>query len=49
MKDEAGDVAIREFFGLKLQMYSFSLDDKSEHKKQKVRIKMLKKYLTLNK
>ena len=49
MKDEAGDVAIRECFGLKPKMYSFSLDDTSEHKKQKVRIKMLKKYLTSNK
>ena len=35
MKDEAGGVAIKEFVGLKPKMYSFSVDDSSEHKKAK--------------
>ena len=35
MKDEKGGVAIEEFRGLKLKMYSFLLDDNSEHKKAK--------------
>ena len=34
MKDETGDVAIKEFVGLKSKMYSF-LVDKNEHKKAK--------------
>ena len=33
MKDEAGGVAIKEFVGLKSKMYSFLVDDSSEHKK----------------
>ena len=33
MKDETAGVAIKEFVGLKPQMYSFSIDDSSEHKK----------------
>ena len=35
MKDETGGVAIEEFLGLKPKMYSFLLDDNSEHKKAK--------------
>ena len=35
MKDETCDVAMGEFFGSKPKMYSFLLDDKSEHKKAK--------------
>ena len=35
MKDEKGGVAIEEFRGLKPKMYSFLLDDNSEHKKAK--------------
>ena len=35
MKDETGVVAIEEFVGLKPKMYSFLVDDKSEHKKAK--------------
>ena len=35
MKDEAGDVAIEEFVGSKLKMYSFLVDNSSEHKKAK--------------
>ena len=35
-KNETGGVAIQEFVGLKPKMYSFLVDDNSEHKKQKV-------------
>ena len=35
MKDETGGVAIEEFVGLKAKMYSFLVDDNSEHKKAK--------------
>ena len=35
MEDEKGGVAIEEFRGLKPKMYSFLLDDNSEHKKAK--------------
>ena len=35
MNDETSGVAIEEFFGLKLKMYSFLADDNSEHKKLK--------------
>ena len=41
MKDATGGVAIKKFVGLKPKMYSFLLDDSSEHKKQRVSIKML--------
>ena len=40
MKDEIADVAIKDFVGLKPKMYSFLVNN-SEHKKQKVWIKML--------
>ena len=33
MKDEAAGVAIKEVFGLKPKMYSYLVDDNSEHKK----------------
>ena len=33
MKDETGSVAIKEFFKLKPKMYSFSVDNNSEHEK----------------
>ena len=35
MKDETGDAAIEEFIRLKPKMYSFLVDDNSEHKKAK--------------
>ena len=35
MKDKAAGVAIKEFFGLKPKMYSFLIDDISDHKKAK--------------
>ena len=35
MKDETDRVAINEFVGLKPKMYSFLVDDGSEHKKAK--------------
>ena len=35
MKDETAGVAIKEFVGLKPKMYSFLVDDSSEHKKAK--------------
>ena len=35
MKDETAGVAIKEFVGLNLKMYSFLVDDSSEHKKAK--------------
>ena len=35
MKDETPDVAIEECVGLKPKMYSFLVDDNSEHKKAK--------------
>ena len=35
MKDETADVAVKEFVGLKSKMYSFLVDDCSEHKKAK--------------
>ena len=34
MKDETGEVAIKEFFGLKPKTYSFLVDN-NEHKKAK--------------
>ena len=36
MKDETAGAAIEEFVGLKKKMYSYLLDDNSEHKKAKV-------------
>ena len=35
MKDETGSVAVEEFVKLKPNMYSFLVDDDSEHKKVK--------------
>ena len=35
MEDEIDTVAIEEFVGLKSKMYSFLVDDNSEHKKAK--------------
>ena len=35
MKDERVGVAIEEFVGLRPKMYSYLVDDKSEHKKTK--------------
>ena len=35
MKDESTDVAIEKFVGLKPKVYSFLVDDNSEHKKAK--------------
>ena len=35
MKDETGAVTIKEFVGLKPKIYSFLVDDSSEHKKAK--------------
>ena len=35
MKDEAAGVAIEEIVGLKPKMYSYLVDDNSEHKKAK--------------
>ena len=35
MKDETGGAAIEEFVGLKAKMYSFLVDDNSEHRKAK--------------
>ena len=35
MKDETAGVAIKEFVGLKPKMYSFLVDDSSEHKESK--------------
>ena len=35
MKDETASVAIEEFVGLKPKMYSYLVDDNSEHKKTK--------------
>ena len=36
MKEEAGGVTIEEFVELKPKMYSFLVDDNSEHKKPKI-------------
>ena len=33
MKDETADVAIKEFVGLKPNIYSFLVDDNSQHKR----------------
>ena len=41
MKDETAGIAIEEFVGLKTKMYSYLVNDNSEHKKQKVLIEML--------
>ena len=35
MKDETDGIAIEEFIGLKPKMYSYLVDDNSEHKKAK--------------
>ena len=41
MKDETAGIAIEEFVGLKPKMYSYLVNDNSEHKKQKFLIEML--------
>ena len=42
MKDETAGVVIEEFVGLKPKMYSYLVNDKSEHKNPKcVKKKML--------
>ena len=41
IKDETTGVAIEEFVGLKPKMYSYLVNDNSEHKKQKVWLEML--------
>ena len=49
MKEETKVVAIKEFVGLKPKMYSFMVDDNSEHKKAKIVSKMLlRKELIVN-
>ena len=49
MKDETAGGAIKEFVGLKCKMYSFLVDNSSEHKKQSVRIKTsLKQQVIMN-
>ena len=35
MKDERGGVAVKKFVGLKRKVYSFLVDDSSEHKRAK--------------
>ena len=35
MKDETAGVSIEEFFGLKPKIYSYLVDDNSDHKKAK--------------
>ena len=35
MKDERGGVAVTKFVGLKRKVYSFLVDDSSEHKRAK--------------
>ena len=35
MENETAGVAIEEFVGLKVKMYSYLVDDNSEHKKAK--------------
>ena len=35
MKDETAGIAIEEFVGLKPKMYSYLVDDNSDHKKAK--------------
>ena len=40
MKDETAGIAVKEFVGLKPNMYSFLVDNSREHKKAKVWIKM---------
>ena len=48
MKDETGSVAIKEFVGLKPKLYSFLVDDNSEHKKKKLN-KIVVGKITMNK
>ena len=48
MEDETADVVIEEFIGLKPKIYSFLLDNNSEHKKARGRIKLFLKKLTHN-
>ena len=36
MKDEEDDVTTEEFLGLKPKMYSFLVNDSSDHKKRRV-------------
>ena len=38
MKDETAGVAIKEFVELKPKMYSFLVDDNSEHKRVSIKI-----------
>lgn len=39
MKEQAADVAIEEFFGLKSKIYSFLINDSSEDKRAKIGLK----------
>ena len=52
MRDEATGVAIKEFVRLKPKMYSYLVDDNSEHKKAKgvtvILITIKKSFLPIN-
>ena len=48
MKDEATDVAIKEFVGLKPKMFSFLVDDNSEHKSKRCEKMLLKEQIIVN-
>ena len=52
MKDETASVAIEELVGLKPKMYSYLVDDNSEHKKTKgvtvILITIKKSFLPIN-
>ena len=45
MKGEMRGPVIKEYVWLKLKMYYFLVDDSSEHKKQRVWIKIIEKLL----
>ena len=49
MKGGTSGVAIEEFVGLKPKMYSFLVDNNSEHKKAKVVIKIVVMTISHNK
>ena len=48
IKDETGGVSIEEFVGLKSRMYSFLVDDSSEHEKAILLITIYKTFFLSN-
>ena len=48
MKDETGDIVIKTFVGLKPKVYSYLIDN-NDHQKKQMTIKMLQRWVIMNK